>query len=120
MTTNAAIVVTGATYLLDGIDLCSNHNTATSNTVLNSSGAGVHLDSECTEDSSPTGANSTATRNTVNEACAGVLLGSSGGAASGTITYNVIETTASGDTCPVGNGGSSVKVGKIKTQPKHR
>ena len=29
VTTNAAIVVTGATYLLDGIDLCSNHNTAT-------------------------------------------------------------------------------------------
>ena len=121
VTTNAAIVVTGATYLLDGIDLCSDHNTASTNTVFNSSGSGVHLDSECTEPgSSPTGASSTATNNTVNEACAGVLLGSSGGAASGTVTYNVVETTASGDTCPVGNGGSSTKVGKIKTQPKHR
>jgi hypothetical protein len=121
VTTNAAIVVTGATYLLDGIDLCSDHNTASTNTVFNSSGAGVHLDSECTEpDSSPTGAGSTATNNTVNEACAGVLLGSSGGTASGTVSYNVVETTASGDTCPVGNGGPSTKVGKIKTQPRRR
>ncbi len=121
VTTNAAIVVTGATYLLDGIDLCSDHNTATSNTVFNSSGAGVHLDSECTEPGSgPSGANSTATNNTVNEACAGVLLGSSGGSATGTVTYNVVETTASGDSCPVGNGGSSAKAGKIKTQPRHR
>jgi len=66
----------------------------------------------------PTGANSSATHNTVNEACAGVLLGSSGGTASGNVTYNVVETTAMNDTCPTGNGGSSAKVAKIKTQPK--
>jgi hypothetical protein len=119
VTTNAAIVVTGATYLLDGIDLCSDYNTASMNTVFNSSGAGVHLDSECKDtNGSSTGANSTATNNTVNEACAGVLLGSSGGTASGNVTYNVVETTAPGDTCPTGNGGSSAKVAKIKTQPK--
>jgi hypothetical protein len=121
VTTNAAIVVTGATYLLDGIDLCSDHNTASTNTVFNSSGSGVHLDSECTEpDSSASGASSTATGNTVNEACAGVLMGNSGGTASGTITFNVVEATAPGDTCPVGNGGSSIKVGKLKTQPRYR
>jgi hypothetical protein len=117
VTTNAAIVVTGATYLLDGIDLCSDNNTASMNTVFNSSGAGVHLDSECMEPSGMSGANSSATHNTVNEACAGVLLGGSG-TASGTVTYNVVETTAMGDTCPTGNGGSSAKVAKIKTQPK--
>lgn len=121
VTTNAAIIVTGATYLLDGIDLCSDHNTATSNTVFNSSASGVHLDSQCTEpDSSASGASSTATNNTVNEACTGVLTGSSGSTASGTVTFNVVETTASGDACPVGNGGTSVKVGKLKTQPRHR
>jgi len=123
VTTNAAIVVTGFTYLLDGIDLCSDHNTATSNTVFNSSGSGVHLDSSCTEpDSSATGASSSASKNTVNEACAGVLTGNSG-TATGTITYNVVETTASGDTCPVGNGGPSVikaSSGKVKPQPKRR
>jgi parallel beta helix pectate lyase-like protein len=122
VTTNAAIVVTAGSLLLDGIDLCSDHNTATSNTVFNSSGSGVHLDSLCTEpDSSASGASSSATNNTVNEACAGVLLGNSGGTASGTVTYNVVETTASGDTCPVGNGGPSAKtLGKVRTQPKHR
>lgn len=118
VTTNAAIVVTGATYLLDGIDLCSDHNTATSNTVFNSSGSGVHLDSFCYSGAS--GSNSKAKDNTVNEACAGVLLGNSGGTATGTVTYNVVETTASGDTCPVGNGGPSTRApGKVKPQPKH-
>ena len=115
VTTNAAIVVTGATYLLDGIDLCSDNNTASMNTVFNSSGAGVHLDSGC--NSMASGANSSATHNTVNEACAGVLLGNTG-TASGNVTYNVVETTAMNDTCPTGNGGSSAKVAKIKTQPK--
>jgi hypothetical protein len=36
-------------FLLDGIDLCSNNNVATSNTVFNSSGSGIHIDSQCTE-----------------------------------------------------------------------
>jgi len=116
VTTNAAIVVTAGTLLLDGIDLCSDHNTATSNTVFNSSGAGVHLDSLCNGGAS--GANSIATNNMVNEACAGVLLGGSGGTASGTVTYNVVETTASGDTCP--SGTSSKASGKAKPQPKRR
>jgi Right handed beta helix region len=116
VTTNAAIVVTAGSLLLDGIDLCSNHNTATSNTVFNSSGSGVHLDSLCL--SGATGANSTATNNIVNEACAGVLLGSSGGTASGTVTYNVVETTAAGDTCPAGT--STKASGRVKTQPRHR
>lgn len=120
VTTNAAIVVTGATYLLDGIDLCSDHNNAATNTVFYSSGSGVHLDSSCTEPGGgSSGSNSTATSNTINEACAGVLTGNSGGSASGNITYNVVETTATGDSCPVGNGGSSVKTaGKVRPQPK--
>ena len=120
VTTNAAIAVTGATYLLDGIDLCSNNNTATSNTVFNSSGSGVHLDSSCTEPGGgSSGSSSTAKSNTINEACAGVLTGNSGGSASGNLTYNVVETTATGDSCPVGNGGSSVKpAGRVRPQPK--
>jgi hypothetical protein len=119
ITTTPAIVVSGATYLLDAIDLCSDHNTATSNTVMNSSGSGVHLDSSCTEPGGQaSGANSSANTNTINEACTGVLTGNSG-STSGNITYNVVETTATGDTCPAGNGGSSVKTkGKIRPQPK--
>jgi hypothetical protein len=104
-------------FLLDSIDLCSDHNMAMSNTVFNSSGAGVHLDSACTEpDSTATGASSTATNNTVNEACAGVLLGTSGGTASGTITYNVVQTTAPGDACPAGTSASFR--GKPRVQPR--
>ena len=121
VTGTPAIVVTGFTYLLDGIDLCSDHNTATSNTVFYSSGAGVHLDSSCTDGGGSSGSSSSATSNTVNEACAGVLLGNSGGTASLTSSFNVVEVTASGDSCPVGNGGPSVKAAaKVKPQPKHR
>jgi hypothetical protein len=121
VTTTPAIVVTGQTFLLDGIDLCSNNNTAMSNTVFNSSGAGVHLDSSCSEPSGPSGTG-TATDNTVNEACAGVLLGSSG-SATGTVTFNVVETTAPGNMCPAGNSGASAIIraaGKVRPQPKHR
>jgi len=104
-------------FLLDGIDLCSDNNRAMSNTVFNSSGAGVHLDSSCKEpDSSASGANSSATNNTVNEACAGVLQGNSGGTATGTITYNVVQTTALGDACPAGTSASFR--GKARVQPR--
>jgi hypothetical protein len=119
VTTTPAIAVTGYTYLLDAIDLCSNNNTAVSNTVMNSAGAGVHLDSSCTEGGLPTGSSSSATTNTVNEACAGVLLGSSGATQSGTVTYNVVETTYSGDSCPTGLGASAKIAGRLKPQPKH-
>lgn len=117
ITATPAIVVTGATYLLDGIDLCSDHNTATMNTVFNSSGSGIHLDSQCTEPgSSASGAFSSATTNTINEACAGVLTGNSGGTASAITTFNVVQTTTSGDTCP--SGTSAKTAGKAKPQPK--
>jgi hypothetical protein len=131
ITSTPALSPTGVGPIpLDSIDLCSDNNTATSNTVLYSSASGVHLDSSCTEPGgSASGVNSTATSNTINEACAGVLLGNSGGVQSGTITYNVVETTATGDTCPVGNGGSSVlgkgepgvkASAKAMPQPRHR
>jgi hypothetical protein len=120
VTTTPAIVVTGYTYLLDGIDLCSNHNTATSNTVFNSSGSGVHLDSSCTEPGGGASGIGTASSNIVNEACAGVLTGTNGGSETLTSSYNVIEVTAQSDTCPVGNGGSSVKaLGKARPKALH-
>jgi hypothetical protein len=108
-------------FQLDGIDLCSNHNTATSNTVYNSSGAGVHIDSQCIEATGPSGNNSTVTKNTVNEACAGVLLGTGGGNIVGgignlNITYNVVQVTQAGDTCPA--GAPTRARGKIKPQPR--
>jgi parallel beta-helix repeat protein len=108
-------------YLIDGIDLCSNHNTATSNTVMNSAGAGVHIDSLCSESTGGTGNNSTATNNTVIEACAGVMTGTgSGNNISGTLTYNVAQVSQSGDSCPSGPSKSKKPGAKPKPQPLRR
>jgi len=93
-------------YLLDGIDLCSNNNTAKSNTVFNSSGSGIHIDSECEESGGTSGNNNTVANNTINEACAGVLEGTgAGNSISGNLTYNVLQVTYAGDSCPSGSGG---------------
>jgi hypothetical protein len=108
------------TILVDAIDLCSDNNTATSNTVFNASGAGVHLDSSCTEPGGgASGVSSSAASNTINEACAGVLLGNSGGTQTGTMTYNVGETTGTSDSCPGATNTGSVHVaGKARPQPR--
>jgi parallel beta-helix repeat protein len=109
-------------YQLDGIDMCSNHNTATLNTVYNSSGSGVHIDSSCTESTGPSGNNSTVTKNSINEACAGVLLGNGtgntvGGVGNLNTAYNVVQVTQAGDLCPAGAPGRSKA--KLKPQPRH-
>jgi hypothetical protein len=103
-------------YLLDGIDLCSNNNTATSNTVSNSSGSGIHFDSSCTESTGPTGNASSATKNTINEACAGVLLGNGSSTQSSNTFYNVVQTTQTGDSCPVGPPNAPART-KARTKP---
>ena len=107
-------------YLIDGIDLCSNNNNAGNNTIFNSAGAGVHSDSQCTESTGTTGNNNSATSNTVNEACAGVLLGNgTGSSQSGTITYNVIQTSLAGDSCPTtGNTAQTKGKRQIKLWPQ--
>ena len=102
--------------------MCSNHNTATSNTVFNSSGSGVHIDSTCTESTGQSGNNSTVTKNTINEACAGVLLGSGSGNTVGGIGnandfYNVVQTTQAGDACPAGAPVGAKP--RLKPQPRH-
>jgi hypothetical protein len=111
-------------FLLDGIDLCGNNNTATSNIVFNSSGSGVHIDSSCTElNSTQSGNNSMATGNTINEACAGVLEGNGSGNTIGSnTTYNVLQVVQSGDACPVSNEDSVAKTGmrmRLKPRPVH-
>jgi parallel beta-helix repeat protein len=101
-------------FLLDGIDLCSDNNTAQLNVVFNSSGSGIHIDSQCTGVSGPTGNNTTVTANTINEACAGVLTGNgSGSSQSGNNTFNVLQTSLAGDSCPVGAGAKT----KTRTRP---
>ena len=90
----------------DGIDLCSNGNTVISNTVFSSNRAGIHLDGSCSTTS--TGNNNVVSRNVVNDACAGILLGSgTGNTFPMPNTFaNVANSTLAGDTCsPVSPAG---------------
>lgn len=82
----------------DGIDLCSDHNTAFGNTVFSSAEAGIHIDSTC----GASGNNNRVGGNTINEACAGVLLGHGSGNAvlDADDFVNVNFITAVGDVCP--------------------
>jgi hypothetical protein len=58
------------TSTFDGIDVCTNNNTVTSNTIFNSAESGVHLDANC----GGTGNGNTVKGNTLLEsACAGIL-----------------------------------------------
>jgi parallel beta-helix repeat protein len=111
-----------ATHADDGMDLCSNGNTVKANTVYASDGAGIHLDSSCTEDGGPTGNGNTVSGNTVNEACAGVLLGSgTGNKLSANTNFNVIDTTFAGDVCPAGDNTAEVRSAAAKPVPqRHR
>jgi hypothetical protein len=64
------------TSVYDAIDVCTNNNTVTSNTIFNSSESGIHLDSSCGVYYSgpPTGNGNNAINNTIVEsACAGIL-----------------------------------------------
>ncbi len=86
------------THLYDGIDLCSNNNKATGNTISGSDEAGIHLDDTCPG----AGTGNTVTSNKINSACAGILSGP--GATGNTITsntfYNVSTVQATGsNTC---------------------
>jgi parallel beta-helix repeat protein len=85
------------TQIFDGIDLCSNGNTATGNDINSSTEAGIHMDDSC----GSTGSSNTAKNNTINEACAGVLTGSgtTGNVDTPNTTFNVINTVLAGDTC---------------------
>lgn len=106
-------------FSIDGIDLCSNYNTASNNTVYNSSGSGIHIDSQCTEMNGGSGNGTTVSNNTINEACAGVLLGSgTGSVATTNPTYNVIQATISGDSCPVGTSVARKGV-HLRPHPRH-
>jgi hypothetical protein len=58
------------TSTADGIDVCTNSNTITGNTIVNSAESGVHLDASC----GGTGNTNTVTTNNILEsACAGIL-----------------------------------------------
>jgi hypothetical protein len=99
-TANGTIVTSnhiGGTQTFDAIDLCSDGNSAKSNVIYGSSQDGIHTDDTCPPS---TGSSNTVTFNTINEACAGILLGSGGGNTTAPNTFsNVTNTTLAGDSC---------------------
>ena len=106
-TANGTIVKSnhvGGTQLYDAIDLCSDGNTAQSNVIYGSAESAIHVDGECPPS---TGSNNTVTGNTINEACAGVLLGTgSFNTTAPNVFLNVTNTTLAGDTCTPAYGPS--------------
>jgi hypothetical protein len=91
----------GGTQTFDAIDLCSNGNTAQSNAIYgNNAESGVHLDDRCPAGSTPSGHNNTVKNNTINEPCAGILLGAGTPNTVGPNTFfNVSFTTLAGNSC---------------------
>jgi hypothetical protein len=92
----------GGTQNFDAIDLCSNGNTAEQNIVYGSMAqSGIHIDDECPgQGSTPSGTNNIVKNNTINEPCAGLLLGSgSTNTTSPNTFFNVTYTALAGDSC---------------------
>lgn len=85
-----------ATRVFDGVELCGSGNMVSGNTISGSDESGVHIDSTC-----GAVASNTVSNNTINDACAGILMGT--GAGSNTIGsnnfYNTRNTTLTADTC---------------------
>ena len=86
-----------ATHLYDGIDLCSNSNIVTTNTINGSDEAAIHVDDTCTGDST----GNMVTKNQINSACAGILSGPvSGNTTIPNTFYNVVTLQSTGtNTC---------------------
>jgi parallel beta-helix repeat protein len=83
------------TQTFDGIDVCSSNNTIQQNTIFSSTEAGIHLDGSCGS------RGNTVSSNTVNEACAGILVGGTAQQSIGSnIIYNVNYVVLAGDQCP--------------------
>jgi parallel beta-helix repeat protein len=87
----------GGTQTYDAIDVCSNNNTVTGNVIYGSSQDGIHADDSC----GGTGINNVITGNTINEACAGILLGTGSNTVTPNTFMNVSHTTLAGDVCPL-------------------
>jgi parallel beta-helix repeat protein len=103
----------GGTQTFDAIDLCSNNDTAELNIIYGSAQSAIHVDDECPgPGSTPSGNNNVVRTNTINEACAGILLGSgSGNTISANTFFNVVDITLAGNSCPAVAMASANKAG---------
>jgi hypothetical protein len=100
----------GGTQEFDAIDLCSSGNTVQSNKINGrQTESGIHLDDQCPgPGSTSSGVNNSVANNTINEPCAGILLGSSAPNTVGPNTFfNVTHTTLAGNSCPAAAAAAS-------------
>jgi parallel beta-helix repeat protein len=88
-----------ASRVNDGIYICGNGNVVQSNRISGSDDAAIHLDNTIAA-CSGLGNNNTVTLNTINEACAGVLLppGTTGNSITPN-TFNSVKTITSSGLC---------------------
>ncbi|MFZ0798747.1 MAG: hypothetical protein WCA13_13380 [Terriglobales bacterium] len=113
------------TSTYDAIDVCTNGNTVTKNTIYNSAQSGVHFDDSCSVYYSgpATGENNTATGNTILEsACAGILddWAGAGGNTYGTETYYTVPFPVANDatSCVLPGAGPAHPKTAYKFSPK--
>ncbi|HEY4904622.1 MAG TPA: right-handed parallel beta-helix repeat-containing protein [Candidatus Sulfotelmatobacter sp.] len=104
----------------DGIDVCSNNNTVVSNTVMGSNQGGIHLDDSCGEpNGSASGNNNTVTKNSINNVCAGLLLGSgTGNTVSPNSIFNADYVNLAGDSCTAAGVTASASAQLAKRRPR--
>jgi hypothetical protein len=108
----------GGSQMLDGIDLCGNSDTASSNIIFNSTNSGVHLDDSCQAGSS--GNNATVKSNTISDTCAGILIGTAGTDVTSPNSYenDGYEVLTGSDTCTPPSGPNAQVTGKSGAQSK--
>ncbi|HUA13972.1 MAG TPA: hypothetical protein VMG31_01645 [Verrucomicrobiae bacterium] len=90
-----------STLATDAIDVCTDFNSISGNTIMNSGESAIHLDSSCSGSGNNTGSSNVVSRNTINDsACAGILADSvtNANTDSGNTFFNVPFTIASSTT----------------------
>jgi parallel beta-helix repeat protein len=112
--------VLNGSLVFDAIDLCgSNGGTISGNTVAGSGQSAIHLDSTCTAIGGPAGGGAAVSDNTLNEACAGILNGTSGNTISATNTFfNTANTILVGDSCTVSELAQFAESGQKRVRPQ--
>jgi len=85
-----------ATHILDGVEPCSSSNTVHDNTVNGSAESAIHVDSSC----GPV-MNNVVSDNTLNDACAGILVGTAAGPndIDSNAFFNTRHTVMTADQC---------------------
>jgi parallel beta-helix repeat protein len=104
------------TNTYDGIDVCTNNNTVTGNTIYNSAESAIHLDASC--GSTGTG-NIVQTNTMVESACAGILVdaAATGNNTTGDIYWSVpFQIASSTSACTIPGAPARAKI-KLKYSP---